>query len=140
MRPESADWYLLAADALLALHVSFVAFVIFGLVLIVAGGLRGWAWVRNRWFRIAHLAAIGVVVLQAWLGRICPLTTWEMALRARAGETVYSGSFIMHWVGRLLYYDLPPWVFVLCYTLFGALVVGCWFWVRPRSATRGAGG
>ncbi len=60
MRPESADWYLLAADALLALHVSFVAFVIFGLVLIVVGGLRGWGWVRNRWFRIAHLAAIGV--------------------------------------------------------------------------------
>ncbi|NNE35497.1 MAG: DUF2784 family protein, partial [Rhodothermales bacterium] len=66
-------------------HVLFVAFVIFGLVLILAGKLRAWSWVRNPWFRLAHLAGIAVVVLQSWLGAICPLTKWEVALREKAG-------------------------------------------------------
>ena len=114
------------------LHALFVVFVVSGLVLILAGGAFGWAWVRVRWFRIAHLAAIGVVVVQSWLGVICPLTTFEMALRTRAGESGYPGSFIAHWVETILYYQAPPRVFVVCYTAFGALVIASWFWVRPR--------
>ncbi len=80
------NWYLIAADALLILHGMFVIFVVAGLGLVVIGGLRQWQWVRNPWFRLAHLAAIGIVVLQSWAGQICPLTTWEMALRERAGQ------------------------------------------------------
>ena len=124
--------YLIAADAMLAMHVLFVAFVVVGLVLILAGGLLDWSWVRNRVFRIAHLVAIGIVVLQSWLGMICPLTIIEMELRARAGDATYAGSFIAHWLETLLYYQAPAWVFAVCYTAFGALVVGSWFWVRPR--------
>ena len=126
-------WYRLAADALLALHVVFVLFVVVGLALILAGAWRGWGWVRNPWFRVAHLAAIGIVVLQAWLGRICPLTIWEMALRERAGDATYTGSFIAHWLQSLLYYEAPLWVFGIAYTAFGALVLASWAWVRPRS-------
>lgn len=129
---ESNRLYLLAADAILFTHVLFVAFVIFGLVFILVGKLRSWCWVRNPWFRLVHLAAIGVVVLQSWLSVICPLTIWEMALRERAGGAVYSGSFISHWLESILYYRVPEWVFVICYTLFGALVVASWFWSRPR--------
>lgn len=127
---------LLAADVLLILHSLFVVFVVGGLVLVIIGGLRGWKWVRNIWFRIAHLAAIMIVALQAWLGVVCPLTTWEMALRANAGGETYSGTFVSYWLGRLLYYDAPGWVFILCYTLFGLLVIACWFWVRPRGVRR----
>ena len=123
--------YRLAADVLLFIHVLFVVFVIVGLIFIFVGGYRRWAWVRNPWFRIAHLAAIGVVVAQAWLGVICPLTVWEMALRERAGDAVYTGAFIAHWLEALLYYNAPPWVFVLCYTLFGLLVLLSWFVVPP---------
>ncbi len=129
---ESEFQYVLAADLLLFAHVLFVAFVIFGLVLIVIGKLLDWAWVRNRWFRFAHLTAIGIVVLQSWLGIICPLTTWEMELRQRAGEFVYSGSFISHWLESLLYFQAPAWVFTVCYTIFAGAVVASWFWVRPR--------
>ena len=117
---------------MLVLHVLFVAFVIVGLVLVFVGGFLGWSWVRNRTFRIAHLVAIGIVVLQSWFGIICPLTTVEMALRARAGDATYTGSFIAHWLESLLYYQAPAWVFAVCYTGFGAMVVASWFWVRPR--------
>ncbi len=124
--------YLLAADAVLALHVLFVAFVVVGLVLIGCGGVLGWRWVRNRAFRIIHLLAIGIVVLQSWIGVICPLTTLEMALRERAGDAFYEGSFISHWLNAILYYQAPAWVFLVCYTAFGLLVAGSWFLVRPE--------
>ena len=72
---DSGFLYLLAADVLLLGHVLFVGFVVLGLALVLLGNPLGWNWVRNPWFRFAHLAAIGVVVLQSWIGLICPLTT-----------------------------------------------------------------
>ncbi len=125
-------WYLVAADAILLMHVIFVLFVVFGLVLIYAGRWRGWDWVHRFWFRVSHLAAIGFVVVQSWLGEICPLTIWEMNLRVRAGDAVYEGAFIGHWLQTLLYYDAPLWVFTLVYTGFGLLVLASWFWIPPR--------
>ena len=125
--------YLVVADTVLLIHALFVAFVILGLLLVLAGGLLHWSWVRNRRFRIAHLAAIVIVVLQSWLSIICPLTLWEMNLREKAGDTTYPGSFVAHWLETLLYYRAPEWVFIVVYTVFGALVVVSWFWVRPRT-------
>lgn len=124
--------YLITAHAVLLLHVLFVVFVVAGLVLVFAGKWLDWAWVRNRTFRFAHLAAIGIVVLQSWIGMICPLTTIEMWLRERAGDTTYAGAFIAHWLESMLYFRAPPWVFAVGYTAFGVLVVGSWFWVRPN--------
>jgi hypothetical protein len=123
--------YLIAADALLVIHVLFVVFVILGLLLIYVGKLRNWSWVRNMGLRVAHLCAVGIVVVQSWLGIVCPLTIWEMRFREKAGDVVYSGSFIAHWLEPLLYYQAPDWVFVVVYTTFGALVLASWFVVRP---------
>ena len=128
--------YRIAADLVLVVHTSFVLFVILGLVLILLGGFRGWLWVKNPWFRLGHLLAIGVVVAQEWIGAICPLTTLEMALRSRAGNAVYGGSFIAHWIEALLYYEAPPWVFAIFYTAFGFLVVASWRIVPPRTLAR----
>lgn len=128
--------YRLLADVVLVVHAAIAAFVVVGLVLIVAGNLLGWRWVNAAAFRLAHLAAIAVVVAEAWLGITCPLTTLEMALRARALEPVYGTSFIEHWVQRLLYYDAPAWVFTLAYTVFGALVVAAWWRYPPLFGRR----
>ncbi len=129
--------FLWLADFILVVHVLFVLFVVCGLLAIYLGYALQWQWVRNRVFRLAHLAAIGIVVLQAWLGVICPLTSWEMALRDRAGEATYSGSFIQHWLQQLLYYSAPDWVFVLLYTVFGSLVLASWWLVRPNPTASG---
>ncbi len=134
---SASDQYRALADAVLVMHVSFVAFVVVGLLAIVIGGFASWRWIRNPWFRAAHLAGIGLVVVQAWLGIVCPLTILEMALRDKAGDTTYDGTFVAHWLRRLLFYDAPPWAFVVCYTVFGLAVIGSWLKFRPRPfATR----
>ncbi|MEA2117294.1 DUF2784 domain-containing protein [Halovibrio sp. HP20-50] len=127
---------LLLADTLLIIHLLFVAFVVLGLLVVYVGYFLNWQWVRNRVFRIIHLGAIGYVVVQSWLGAICPLTTWEMALRAKAGAATYAGSFIQHWLQSLLYYNAPDWIFMVVYTVFGGLVLASWFVVRPRQRFR----
>lgn len=123
---------LLLANAVLVVHVGIAAFVVAGLFLVVAGNLWHWGWVNNAWFRIAHLAAIGIVVAESWLDIVCPLTTLEMWLRSRAGDASYGGGFIEHWLQQLLYFSAPGWVFVLAYSVFGLLVVASWWYFPPR--------
>ena len=120
------------ADLVLLLHFALVAFVVGGLLLVVVGNVCRWCWVNAWWYRLAHLAAIAVVVAQAWLGVTCPLTRLEMWLRVQARTAAYSGSFIEHWVQRLLYYDAPAWVFTTGYSLFGLLVLATWWRFPPR--------
>ena len=125
--------YQLLADVVLSLHFAIVAFVVGGLVLIIAGNLRSWRWVNALWFRLAHLAAIAVVVAEAWLGVVCPLTSVEMWLRTKAGDaTSYTGSFIEHWLERILYYEAPAWVFTTGYSLFGLVVAATWWYFPPK--------
>ena len=133
---DSSTVTLLVADVILLLHVLFVIFVVLGLLIIFVGNALAWSWVRNPWFRLMHLLAIAVVVAHSWLNIMCPLTVIEMDLRTRAGDTAYSGSFVSHWLEVILYYQAPPWVFVVCYTTFGAIVVAGWFWVRPHRFTK----
>lgn len=128
--------YQLLADLVLALHVAVVAFVVGGLILVIVGNVRRWQWVNALWFRLAHLGAIAFVVVETWIGATCPLTTFEMSLREKAGAATYSASFIEYWLQRLLYYEAPPWVFVLGYSLFGALVLATWWYFPPNAKRR----
>lgn len=132
----------LLADLVLGLHFAIVVFVVGGLLVVVIGNLAGIGWVNRPWFRVAHLAAIGFVVVQAWLGAMCPLTSLEAWLRLQARASTYAGSFIEHWVHRLLFYDAPSWVFTLAYSLFGLAVAAAWWRFPPtfkRRAPPGAG-
>jgi hypothetical protein len=124
------------ADAVLVLHGCIAVFVVAGLLLVIVGNLARWRWVNNLWFRSAHVAAVAIVVAEAWFGIACPLTVLEMSLRERAGAATYGGSFIEHWLSRLLYYAAPPWVFVLAYSVFGLLVAASWWYFPPRSRGR----
>ena len=119
------------ADLILALHVGILAFVVVGQLLFVMGGILGWAWVREWSIRLAHLALIAFVIVQSWLGAVCPLTVWEQALRLQAGQAGYAESFIEHWLSSLIFFNAPAWVFVLAYTLFGALVLLTMWWLPP---------
>lgn len=104
------------ADVLLVVHFAIAAFIVGGLVFVWLGAALGWRWVRNPWFRYAHLAAIAFVAAEALLGIACPLTVWEDMLRGG----VQAESFVGRWVQRLLFYRAPEWVFATAYALWAA--------------------
>ena len=121
------------ADFVLLVHAAFCAFVLVGLVLIWIGRFRGWAFVRNFWFRMAHLACIGVVAAESMLGIVCPLTIWENQLRlAAGGQTRYAGSFVQEWVQRLIFFDLGERVFTMIYAVFFLAVIFSFWLIPPR--------
>jgi hypothetical protein len=124
------------ADALLALHVGVVLFVVGVALLVPVGAARDWRWVRHRGLRLLHLGAIAFIAGQAWLGELCPLTVWEQDLRRLAGEATHGESFIGHWLGRLLYVDAPWWAFVAAYTAFAVFVAALWWRVPPARGRR----
>lgn len=81
------------ADAVLVLHLAFIAFVVLG------------GWLVLRWPRLAwlHLPAVAWGVWISVAGRVCPLTPLENRLRALGGEAGYSGGFIEHYLTSLIY-------------------------------------
>lgn len=121
------------ADAVLVLHALVVSFIVGGFAAIWLGAGLHWEWVRERRFRFAHLLAIGVVALLSALDVPCPLTVFEAWLRT---GSVGPEGFVQHWVGRLLYYELPAWVFTLAYVLFALVVLLTWRYVPPRAKAR----
>jgi hypothetical protein len=129
--------YLVLADLTLIVHAAFVAFVLIGLVLTWIGRFRGWAFVRNFWFRFAHLVAIGIVVAESLAGFVCPLTTWEDRLRLLAGSGQrYQGSFIQHWLHQVMFFDLSETAFTVIYvSFFTAVILSLWL-VPPRKPHR----
>ena len=118
------------ADVILIVHFAFVAFVVGGLALVWFGAAIGWRWVRNFWFRAAHLAAILFVAGEALAGIWCPLTVWEAALRGGQAEN----SFVAYWIHRVMFYDFPEWFFTGAYALFALAVASTWYWVSPLRA------
>lgn len=122
----------LLADLLLSLHAAIVAFVVLGQVAFMLGAWLGWEWTRAFWLRLAHLVTIGFVVVNTWLGDLCPLTIWEQDLRRAAGQPAHEGSFIGYWLDRVLYIEAPWWAFIVVYTAFALLVVVTWWRWPPR--------
>ena len=85
--------YRLLGDALVVLHVAFVAFVVGGSALVV------------RWPRLVrlHLPCALWAVLISVYGGTCPLTPLEKLLRERGGQVAYAGGFMEHYLLPTLY-------------------------------------
>ncbi|MGV1089389.1 MAG: DUF2784 domain-containing protein [Mycobacterium sp.] len=81
------------ADAVLLTHAAFVAWVVFGVLAV-------WRWPR---LAALHLPALAWAIWIEVSGRICPLTPLEVSLRREAGESGYTGGFLDHYVGGILY-------------------------------------
>lgn len=120
------------ADIVLLIHFLYVLFVVGSLPLIWLGAWLNRGFVRNPWFRYLHLAAILFVVAESLMGVVCPLTVWENALRQTAAE----GSFIQHWLHRMLFYDVPESVLTVVYGLFAGLVAMTFKWIPPAHGIR----
>lgn len=83
----------LLADAVLVFHGLFIVWA-------AAGAIAVWRWPRLAWL---HLPALAWAVWIETSGRICPLTPLENSLRRAAGQAGYSGGFIDHYLGPIIY-------------------------------------
>lgn len=99
--------YRILAEALMVIHFGFIVFMLLGFALTVRGFWRPTFF--DRWlFRTLHLAGIAYVGSLAVRGAYCPLTVWEYGLRRHADPGAeFPGSFILTWVERLVYPDVP---------------------------------
>ncbi len=85
--------YRVLADAVVAVHLSFIVFV-------VLGGLLALRWRRAPWL---HLPAALWGAASELFGWFCPLTPLESWLRQTSGAGGHSGSFIEHYLLPILY-------------------------------------
>ena len=85
--------YALGAVLVLAFHLAFVLFVVFGAVLVLRRPRLAWL----------HLPAAAWGVFIELSGRGCPLTLLENLLRQRAGLDGYAEGFLEHYILWLLY-------------------------------------
>jgi len=120
--------YRLAADAMLVAHLLYIIFV-------VVGGLIA---LRARWVLWLHVPAVAWAIYVQFVGRICPLTGWENALREGAGQAGYEGGFIDHYLMPVIYpADMPVglnYVLGSLVILVNAAVYGWLIARRRRSA------
>lgn len=84
------DW---AADAVLVVHLLFIAFVVFGGLLVLRRPRLAWL----------HLPAAAWGVIVEVLHLQCPLTPLENQLREAAGQAGYDGGFIAHYLMPTIY-------------------------------------
>ncbi len=121
---------LIFADVILVIHFLWVIFMIGGFVLT----LCAFRWKRLFewfWLRTIHVVGIVFVATLEIFGWYCPLTTWEMALRQHVDpNAVYAGSFVIHWIERLIYPDVSPLVLTIPAIAIAAVTVVVYV-VRP---------
>ena len=91
--------YRLLADLVLVLHFAFVVFAVFGGALVL----------RYPNMLKVHLLALSWAIVVQWADWVCPLTPLENYLRGLGGEAGYDGSFVEHFVLKILYpQELTP--------------------------------
>ena len=89
--------YLAAADLVVLIHLLWIVFLVLGMI----PGAR-WAWVK--WTHLASLAFSILLQVYDW---VCPITHLEAWLRKAGGATPYEGTFIRHYLERIVYAQLP---------------------------------
>lgn len=102
------------------------------LVFLAVGGFLAWRWPR---LIVAHLAAAAWGLVSVLAGVECPLTTWEDALRRRAGAAGLDRGFVDTYLTGVVY---PAEHLRTVQLLVAGLVAVSWagFAVRRRTARR----
>jgi hypothetical protein len=126
-------YYRLLADFLVAIHFLWILFMLVGFGLILAGMLFSKKILNWFWFRTLHLAGIIYVGALSMQGKLCPLTIWENQLRAKADQaSTYSGSFIIHYIEKLVYLEVNPVLLQVATVSLGVFTLLAYVLAPPR--------
>ncbi|MCQ9207167.1 MAG: DUF2784 domain-containing protein [Omnitrophica bacterium] len=122
--------YKIFADLIVVAHFLCILFILLGFFLTLKGFFNPKFF--DRWlFRTLHLCGITYVGLLTLLREYCPLTILENSLRAGYNpELKYYGSFIVHYIEKLVYPDVNP-LIILIPTIFIAGFIIVVYIVKP---------
>jgi len=129
--------YLMLADFLVTLHFLWILFMVAGFALTLGGILFKRRILNWFWFRTLHLAGIVYVGALSLQGKLCPLTVWENQLRAKADpESTYTGSFIIHYVEKLVYPEVDPILLQIATISLGVFTISAYLLAPPPRVKR----
>lgn len=111
--------YKLLADAVVLIHFLWIVFLFLGAI-----------WGRKcravKTFHLAGLAFAFIIQIFDWF---CPLTHLEFWLRSKHNpDLTYTGSFIIHYVERIVYIEISYYIVLIVTLLLGGLNV--WIYLR----------
>ena len=113
--------YKVLADGVVAAHFLWILFLIFG-------GIWGR---RYRPVRLVHLPALAFAFVIELFDWYCPLTHLESWLRGKHDQGLaYAGSFIPHYLERLVYPDVDRRLIVLLTVMLCGF--NCWLYSGRR--------
>jgi hypothetical protein len=107
------------ANLTAAIHLAYFLAVVAGFGLIAFDRRSA----RNLWFRVCHLIAITIVVVEDAGAFNCPLNTFEWGLRASTTGTREASSGIGGVLDGLLFHSIPGWILNDLWWGFAALAV-----------------
>lgn len=113
--------YKILADSVVLIHFLWILFLFFGALL----GMR------NRVIKILHISGLAFAFIIQILGWYCPLTYLEVWLRSKNDFALtYTGSFIIHYVERIVYIELSRTLILFLTLLLCGFNV--WFYFRKK--------
>ena len=121
------------ANLVAATHIGYFVFVVGGFAAILFGAVHRWKWIRNPWFRVIHLAAVYIVILEDTFNIQCPLNTMEWQLRATSNAAAEPPSAAGRFLDYLLFQTISGRVLDIIYWSLAIVLVVLLFLVKPRS-------
>lgn len=130
----------IAANLLAVIHLAYFVFIVGGMAAILLAPSAGITWVRNPWFRIAHVLAIYFVLAEDVFGFQCPLNVLQWNARTAATGSTETATGVGGVLDYLLYHTVSGTVLNVMYGCFGVLVLALlWIvppqWRRPAAST-----
>jgi hypothetical protein len=110
--------YKIFADIVVLIHFLWIIFLFLGGI-----------WKRSKAVKILHISGLSFALLIQIFNWYCPLTYLEVWLRSKHDPTlIYTGSFMIHYVERIVYIELPRHL-ILILTLF-LCAFNAWFYLK----------
>lgn len=89
--------YKVLSDIVIVVHFLWILFLIFG----------GYVGRKHKKVRLFHISGLGFALFIQGFDLYCPLTYLEIYLKKRHfPEDIYAGSFIIHYLERLIYIQI----------------------------------
>lgn len=115
--------YKILADIVVFVHFLWILFVIFGAF---------WG-IKNYKVKILHIFALAFAVTIQAFDWYCPLTHLEVWLRIRHDPALsYTGSFIPHYIEKIVYIELPRSVILVLTIILGG--INFWLYLKKKKS------